>query len=303
MADNFLNSHAAIENQQSFYNVIKKTGWEETPFWSSISSRSFGNKSPELGHSWYYRKRPGRDQNVAGYAEGSKRADVKSYGATKLHNELQIFKESYGITNSQKPVLSVEGKANSLSEQSEASALAIRFAIEKAILTNGAPVGSQGGVSARTLGGLSHYIIEDIDAKLVQLDWKTHIKEILKLMWLNGCTTTHLMTSPDQKDHLDEVLETKKRYGKNDTSYVDNFSRIEDTGYAKNVKITVSPFLQKGEIIFYNNRLISSILHRSHKGKNVSDPSYDAEAYEHLFELTLQIDDPFSVVRVRNLKP
>jgi len=300
MADSYLSSHAAIENQQSFYNVIKTTGWEDAPFFSSIGSLSFKNKDPKEGHTWFYRDRPdGSGANA--HAEGSIRAEVKSYAATKLQNELQIFKKSYGVTGSQKDVFTVEGKQNHLAVQSELAALDLRLSIERALLTNTAPVAAAATTDVRKLGGISHYLIEDIDATAATLDWKNHIKEALKLMWLNGCKANYIMTSATQKDVLDEILDTKKQYGRADTSYVDNFSMIEDTGYAKKVKIIVNPFCAEGEILFYDSRLINVVLHRQIKGRDITDKSYDKETFEHLFELTYQMDDPYAMVRIKNL--
>ena len=300
MADVYLSSQQAIENQQSFYNVIKKTGWEDAPFFSSISSTSFKNKDPKAGHTWFYRQRP---QGIVGnaHAEGAIRADVKSYTATKLQNELQILKTSYGVTGSQKDVMSVEGKANYLAEQAEMAALDLRLSVERALLTNTAPVAAALTTDIRTLGGVSHYLITDTDALLAPLDWNLHVKAALKAMWLKGCKANYIMTSAAQKDKLDVILDTKKRYSRGDTSYVDNFSMIADTGYAKNVKIIVNPFIADGDMYFYDSRLIKAVLHRSKKGENITNRDYDKETYQHLFEMTLQIDDPYAMVRVKNL--
>lgn len=300
MADKYLSSHEAIENQQSFYNVIKTTGWEDTPFWSSTNSISFQNKDPQAGHTWFYRKRPdGAGENA--YPEGGKRADIQSYAATKLQNELQIFKKTYGITGSQKDVFSVEGKQNSLANQSEMSAIDLRLSIERALLTNTAPVSAANVSTARKLGGISHYLIKDEDAQAKPLDYEKHIKALLKFMWLNGVKPNYIMTSAAQKDALDRILDTKKRYTRADTSYVDNFSLIEDAGYAKNVKIFASPLVADGDLYVYDSRLIHTVLHRQIKSRDVTNREYDAEAYEHLFELTYQIDDPYAMVRVKNL--
>ncbi len=298
MADKYLSSVEAIENKQSFYNVIKTTGWADTPFFASINSVSFGHKDPNGGHTWFYRKRPvGDDENA--YKEGSKRAEVEHYKASKLFNELQIFKKSYGITGSQEGVLSVEGKADALSVQSELSAIDLRLSVEKALLSDKAP-SSTGGL--RKMGGAFHYVTESIDANQAVLDWKEHVKEALKMMWLNGCAANFMMVSPDQKDVLDDMLDVKKRYGKQDKGIVDNFSLIEDAGYAKGVKIFASPHLKAGDVVFYNSRFIDVVLHRSIKGRDASDKAIDAKAYEHLFELTYQITDPYAMVMVKNLK-
>ena len=305
MADAYLSSIEAIENQQSFYNVIKNTGWEDAPFFSSIDTISFDNKDPQKGHSWFYRNRPdGSGENA--YAEGSKRADVKSYLATKLSNELQIFKNSYGVTGSQKDVMSVEGKSDYLAKQSELAAIDNRLAIERALLLNEAPVAATNPGDVRKLGGITHYLTVDVSAKDADgndtpLDWNTHVKAMLKAMWLNGCRANYIMTSAAQKDALDVILDTKKQYSRGDTSYVDNFTMIADTGYAKNVKIIVNPFIDDGDMFFYDSRLIHAVLHRSKKGEDITDKTYDAETYQHLHELTLQIDDPYAIVRVKDL--
>ena len=301
MADQYLGSHAAIENQQSFYNVIRKTGWEETPFFSSIRSDSFKNKDPKEGHTWFYRKRPDGTGGNA-HAEGSKRADVKNYAATKLQNELQIFKKTYGVTGSQKEVMTAEGKQNHLSIQSEMSAVDLGLSIERALITNTAPVSAAADTDIRTLGGISHYIVHDIAVGGVDLSWKLHIKEMLKMMWKNGCRANYIMAGPDQKDALDDILDLKKQYNENSQGIISNASIIKDASYAKNVKIVANPLLSDDTILFYDSRLLSIILHRQIKGRNCSDPNFDAEAYEHLMELTYQMDDPYALVRITGLK-
>ena len=300
MADAYLSSHEAIENQQSFYNVIKNTGWEDAPFFSSIGSIGFDGKDPKKGHSWFYRARPdGSGANA--HAEGSTRADVKNYASTKLSNELQIIKNSYGVTGSQKDVMSVEGKSNYLAEQAELAALDNRLAIERALLSNTAPVAAAAVTDVRKLGGISHYLAVDTDAAGAALDWNVHIKAKLRAMWLNGCKANYIMTSAAQKDKLDVILDTKKQYSRGDTSYVDNFSMIADTGYAKNVKIIVNPFMADDDMYFYDSRLIKAVLHRSKKGEDITDKTYDSETYQHLHELTMQIEDPYALVRINGL--
>jgi len=301
MADAYLGSHEAIENEQSFYNVIRRTGWSETPFFSSIRSVGFDGKDPALGHSWFYRKRPSGSADNA-YAEGSKRADVKNYAATKLQNELQIMKQTYGVTGSQKDVMSVEKKRNYLSVQSEFSAVDLSLSVEKALILNGAPVASATDADVRKMGGISHYLIHDIDVADAALDWKLHVKEMLKMMWKNGCRANYIMAGPDQKDALDEILDLKKQYGGNETGIISNASIIKDASYAKNVKVVANPLLSDDTILFYDSTLLAIVLHRQIKGRNCTDPNFDAEAYEHLFELTYQMEDPYAMVRLTGLK-
>jgi len=300
MADAYLSSIEAIENEQSFYNIIKDTGWEDSPFFSSIGSVSFSNKDPQAGHTWFYRKRPTGEASNA-YAEGSVRADVKNYTSTKLQNELQIFKKTYGVTGSQKDVYSVEGKQNYLSKQSEMAAIDLRLSVEKALLTSGAPVAAATSTDVRTLGGIYHYIINEIDATNAALDWKANVKAMFKMMWQNGCRADYLMCGPTQKDALDTILQDKKQYTGKDKSIIDNFSVIDDAGYAKNVKIITNPFMAETDMIAYDSSLCDAVLHRQIKSRDASDKGVDAEAYEHLFELSYQILDPYAMVRVKNL--
>jgi len=299
MADEYLSSHDAIENKQSFFNVIKDVGWEDTPFFTSLSSVPFEG-DPKLGHTWFYRKRPD-GSGVDAFSEGSDAAEVKKYGATKLSNELQIIKDSYGVTKSQKDALTIEGKKNSLEKQSAMSAVNIALKLERALLGNGAPVPAAGEDDVRKLGGIYHYIVNEIDANTAALNWKVHVRAAFETMWKNGAKAKVLMCNSTQKDAIDDMFSENKRYGMAEGTISDNFSVIGDATYAKNVKIITSPLIAQSDILIYDPALIDIVLHRQVKSEDISTPGLDAERYQHLFELTMQVTDPYSIMRIKNL--
>lgn len=306
MADNFLNSLGAIENQQSFYNVIRKTGQNRCPFFESLGNSKAFEGDPAKGHKWDYRPGPtGGAANAHG--EGSKRAEVTSWSVVELANELQIFKKTSGITGSQKEAMTIEKQKSKISDQKMLNRIQLQFDIEKAFLANTTPV-ARTTLNAKTgqMAGIKHYIIGTnvVDCGgTTTLSYKAHIEEMLKIMWSAGVTEKKIvMCGVDVKSDINTLLDVGKRYGKGDTGIVANVSTIEDAGWDKNIPIIANPHLSADEMLIYAPSLINPVLLRAIKDKPCSDPEYDAEAWEDIMEITLQMLDPNAALWVKNIK-
>ena len=116
MADQLYSSAQAIENKQSFYNVIRKTGQNRCPFFESLGNSIPFKGDPKKGHTFDYR--PGATAGETNkHAEGGKRADATSWPAVELKNELQIFKKTSGITGSQAEATTIEEQKSKVDEQ------------------------------------------------------------------------------------------------------------------------------------------------------------------------------------------
>ena len=306
MADQLYSSAQAIENKQSFYNVIRMTGHNRCPFFESLGNSKPFKGDPKKGHTWDYRPGPtAGDTNK--HAEGGKRADVTSWAAVELKNELQIFKKTSGITGSQAEAMTIEYQKSKIEDQKALNRRQLQFDLEKAFLADTAPVARAAGNGyIGEMAGIKHYITgaNILDCLgTTPLSYKEHIEDPLKKMWSAGVTEKKIvMCGVDAKSVINELLNVSKRYGKEDRGIVQNVSMIEDAGWDKNVPVIANPHFATDEILVYAPSLINPVLLRAIKDRKCSDPEYDAEAWEDLFEITLQMLDPDAAIWVKNIK-
>ena len=301
MADEYLSSYDVVSDEQSFYNVLRYTGRGMTPFWDSLMDAMGFDGNPKIGHGWFQNPNPttGEDNK---HLEGGIRADVEKFPDVELKNHLQIMKRTYGITKSEKAANSRIKNESQLKRGRRQSLGQLRLDVEYALLKASAPVQRAAGTEGE-MGGLRHYITSSIDGLgTAELDYEAHIDTPLKTMWENGVTEDKIiLCGTTMKQKINALMDVQRRYGKGDKGVVRNVSEIEDAGWATNVKILASTFLAANEMIIYAPSTIRPVLLRQEKDHEVTDPTYDSEAYENLFEMCIQIDDPYSAVWVKNL--
>lgn len=301
MADNFLASTDVVSDEQSFYNVLRNTGMGQTPFWDSLMDARPYDGNPASGYIWYQNPEPttGADNK---HLEGSLRADVEQYPDVEVKNHLQILKRTYGITKSEKAAKSRIQSEDQLKRNRRKSLQQLRLDMEYAFLKATAPV-QRTAILAGEMGGLRHFITTVIDGtNTVALDYVKHIDTPLKTMWEKGVIEDKIiLCGTSAKQVINGLLDTEKRYGKGDKGITRNVSEIEDAGWATNVKVIASTFLAANEIIIYAPKLISPVLLRQEKDNEVTDVTYDSQAFENLFEVTLMVEDPYAAVHVKNL--
>lgn len=304
MADSILSSHHALADDNSFYNVIRKTGMGSTPFWDSLNRGVPFKGNPKKGHSWAYTPQPSTGTDNA-FAEGSRRADVTSYEDVTLKNELQIFKKTSGITGSEAEAYTVEKVKRTIRSQQESNRKQMRLDIEKALISVDAPVSATAVGDVRKMGGVLHYIpaLAIFDVAGAALSIKEHIDEAFKLQFLNGLSGEHmvLQAGVDAFSTLQYIYSDKKQL-KNTESTIHNVAtKIVTAWFPNGVVLEANPNFASDEIRIFAPSLINPVLLRQHKDKACSDPEYDVEVTEDLFELSLQILDPFAMVQIKNI--
>lgn len=300
MADNFLSSENVISDEESFYNVIRTLGNGMTPFWDSLNEGEPFEGAPKSGHLWYQdvSATAGSDNK---HLEGSIRADIDGNLEVELRNHLQILKRSYGITKSEQAATSKLTK-KALERSKEKSIMQLRLDVEFALLKDSAPVQRTDAIAGE-MGGVLHFTTEVIDGGgTAALDYKAHIETPLKTMWEEGVLEDKvILCGTDMKSAINTLLEGYKQAVNSETKVSRNVTEIADAGWAKNVKVESSTHLAADEMLIYAPELINPILLRQVKDGEVSDSKYDAEAWENLFEMTLQVQDPYAAVHVKNL--
>ena len=300
MPDTFTSSENVLTDEESFYNVVRTTGNGITPLWDSLSEGEPFEGSPKTGHVWYQELGATTGSDNA-HLEGGIRADIETITEVELRNHLQIFKRSYGITKSEKAATSRVSKT-ALQRSKDNCIKQLRLDVEKALLGATAPVQRTSAVAGK-MAGILHYASEVIDGLgTAALDYKLHIETPLKTMWENGVLEDKvILCGTDMKSAINTLLETQKRYGGSDNKVNRNVTEIEDAGWATNVTVKASPNLAPDEMLIYAPELINPVLLRQVKDGEVTDAKYDAEAWENLFEMTLQVLDPYACVHVKNL--
>ena len=304
MADAIYNSVDAVEHPQSFYNVIRTTGLGATPFWESLGEGIGGAKAnAKKGWRWDYRPGPDSGEDNA-YAEGSKRADITTWNAVELVNQFQIFKKTSGITGSEAASYTIEQKKASIQQQELLNRKQLRLDIENALISDTAPVAAAALTDIRKMGGVKHYIPASavFDLQNAALSIKDHIDEAFKLMHLNGIVGEKIivMAGADVFTDLNWYYSDKNLLKQTEGEIRAKKDTIT-TGWHDAVRILPNPNFAVNEALIYAPSLINPVLLRSHKSKEVSDPEYDFEAREDLFEMTLQILDPYAAVHLKNI--
>ena len=304
MADLILSSHQALADDTSFYNVIRKTGMGSTPFWDSLNDGVPFKGSPKKGHSWAYTPQPSTGVDNA-FAEGSRRADVTSYEDVTLKNELQIFKKTSGITGSEAEAFTIEQKKRTIRDQQLANRKQLRLDIEKALISAEAPVSAAAVGDVRKMGGVLHYLpaLAIFDVEGAELSIKDHIDEAFKLMFLNGLSGEHIVLQGgvDAFATLQYIYADKKQLRNSEKTISNIATRIETAWFPQGVPLQANPNYEANEIRIYAPSLINPVLLRQYKDKACSDPEYDIDVTEDLFEMTLQILDPFAMVQIKNI--
>lgn len=300
MADVYTSSLNVVSDEQSFYNVMRVTGRGMTPFWESLGAAEPFEGAPKAGHTWFQTV-SAKTGATNKHLEGGIRADVETPTEIALLNHLQIFKKTYGITKSEKAATSrVTQKA--LERSKTNSILQLRLDIEKALLGAAAPV-QRGAATAGELAGVRHYISYVIDAtSTVALSYDLHIEAPLKKMWEEGVLEDKvILCGTGIKSKINSLLDGFRTTSSNSTKFSKNVTEIEDAGWAKNVKVDSSTSLAVNEFIIYAPELINPVLLRQVKDGECTDPNYDAEAWENIFEMTLQVEDPYAAVHIKNI--
>lgn len=286
-------------------NTIKKIGWSETPFLSTISTAAPSDRSSNvaLGHQWFYDEIPDGELNNA-HIEGGAMAEIKKSSGGSLKNHFQIVKNAYGVTGSEDVGVDIDGSAQ-LSKQFAASSVVHKKTLETILLSDQeavARINTEGSKAAGKCGGLKSFATSknSIDAGGAELEWK-HILEILKIGYLNGATYKILMLADKQNDRLNALLDSKTR-ATMDTNFLGTVVQsIKNTSYGSNIKIILNPFLKQDEILVYRPEDIYKVNWRAMHTKDRITTD-DAVAKEIISEFTLRVCTPYAFCWLKNLK-
>ncbi len=304
MADAIFNGVEAVANPQSYFNVIKRTSARSTPLLKLLNAKgSKKGKNASKGHKWYYMNSARAGQANA-HAEGSKRADITTFADVELSNQFQIFKKTSGITGTQNESMNVEDKKEDIARQQFENENQLRLDMEQALLTSTAPVGAAVLTDVRKMAGMKHYIPANAKADITNaaLSPKAHIDEALGYMDDYGITDYPLilMCGRNVFTDLNWMYDNQKLLGKDERSIIAVKNKIR-TGWADDVTIMSNRNFADNEIIIFAPALCDIVLLRQKKNSPCSDPEYDYDATESLFELSYQHKDPMAAYHIENV--
>ncbi|MDL0088490.1 SU10 major capsid protein [Campylobacter gastrosuis] len=285
-------------------NTIKRIGWQQTPFLSTISTAAPADRSTNvaLGHSWYYDEIPTGDKNNA-HVEGGAAAQIKYFTGSSLKNHFQIVKNGYGVSGTEEHSTRVNGSAK-LATQGELSSLEHKLSIEQILLSDQAAVArvnSGGSLTAGKCGGLKSFAtsVNTIDAAGAELDMQL-IRNLLKIGFFKNRPYQYLMVKDTQNDKLLALLDKYKQANYKVKQFDDEVLAI-NSSYGTNIKIILNPFLAENEIIAYRSDDIVKVNWRAMKTREIPT-SDDAIKKEIISEFTLRVCTPVAFAWLKNLK-
>lgn len=299
-----ITNEEAFGKQADLEKDIKKVGWAETPFLSTIQTGAPTSRSAKAsaGHRWFYDEEPEGVLDNA-HLEGGAPADPVHYVGAELLNHYQIVKETYGATGSEEDSVRVDGKLV-LTDQFEKATTNHKKTLEKILLSAQAPVQRVNGgatLVAGRAGGLKSFATANntITETSTTLDWKL-IREVLKIGFFQGGAYTHLMMNDTQKDVIDDIIFSKAQTSLNASRLDGHVTMIGSSAYGNNIKILLNPFLADDEIIAYRPKDIYKVNWRAMHTKELARTE-DAIKKEIISEFTLRVCHPYAFAWLKGL--
>jgi hypothetical protein len=282
---------------------IAKVGVTDTPLFSAIPKGVPSTKGERFkGHQWKYEEMPTGD-NASGFLGGSAPADAKHWGYSQSENHYQIFKDTYGIEGSMEDAQNVEGK-NELARQKAMAYMNHRLTIEKSLFASGqAPVQEDKATSrAGRMGSLDHWCVAENTLDLAGAGMNdVFLRNFMKFGGTRGVPLTHIYMNDLVKDQLDDLFKAQVRRGSGEKVLeFTNYTEIKNLAYSPNLKIVYTDKVPQGEIFGVNMQSLKLVYQRLSKDYDLGR-NKDAVEKEVITELTLRVNNPFGVSKVKNI--
>jgi len=173
------------------------------------------------------------------------------------------------------------------------------------LISADAPVGAATITDVRKMGGVLHYVpaLGIFDLAGAELSIKDHIDEALKLMFLNGLSGEEivLQAGVDAFSTTQYIYSDKKQLRNSEKTVHNIVTKIVTAWFPRGVRLEANPNFAANELRLFAPDLINPVLLRQHKNKACSDPEFDIDVTEDLFEMSLQILDPFAMIQIKNI--
>jgi hypothetical protein len=289
------------KHEYDLVETILTVGKRECPFTESITrSTPRAKTNAAFGHTWNYDEiLEGELENA--HLEGSKSPELSKSDTIQKLNHYQIIKDGFGVTGSEEASLGIDG-VKEKARQGKHVGIKHNKTIEKILLSDQAPV-KRNATTAGRMGGIKHFLSvnNDFDCSGLALDWKL-LREVLKNGFLRGVPYSYIILPDTQKDAIDDILFSKTNNLNMSTTKIDNnVTIIGQTAYGNNIKLILCPTLDDSEIIAYQPKQIHTVFYRPTVLKSVNLDE-DGSREQFITEMTLRVDTPFAMTRLKNLK-
>jgi hypothetical protein len=285
--------------------AIAQVGVSDTPLFSAIP-KGVPSRTAERwkGHGWKYEVLPVGDDNP-GYLGGSAPAEAKSWDYQNSLNHYEIIKHSYGIDGSLEDAQNTEGK-NELARQKTLCYMNHRLTIEKGLFKAGqAPVQEDKANDVKgKFGSLDHWcgIENTLDIASAEGINDIHLRNFMKFGGTQGVPLTHIYVNDLVKDQLDDLFKSQVRRGSGEKVLeFTNYTEIKNLAYSPNLKIVYTNKVPQGEVFGVNMQSLKLVFQRLTKDKPWNDGD-DAVKSQVISELTLRINNPFGVCKIKGIK-
>lgn len=282
---------------------IRKVGWTQTPFLSTISVGAPTSRAGTAasGHRWYYDEEPDGTLSNA-HIEGSDPASAEYFVGGELVNHYQIAKNTYGVSGSNAESTMVNGKPV-MTDQFEKTTMRHKKSIEMILMSDQSAVqrvNTAGSQVAGVSGGLKSFSTANntIDATGATLTLQ-YIRDIMKIGYLNGLNFSHIQLGDTQMDVIDNIMNSKiavNAWGMEQIA--DGVTSIK-TKYGK-ASLMLNPFANNDEIIAYDPSMIYKVNWRAMHTKEIARTK-DAIEKEIISEFTLRVCHEYGFAWLKGL--
>lgn len=274
-------------------------GIQETPFYSRlqvITPDTSLQGAATAGVKWAFTIIP-EAANENAHLEGSIPAASEYWNATHTSNHFQIFKKTYGVSGS-----AIKDSLEGLDRQKTLALIAFRKDINKALIKNDKAIQRSDSVPGK-LGGLYSIfgVHNEIDAAGKELTYDM-LEDALGLADVKGLNLDTCYANGRQLRNLNKILQENKRGVMGDNALIgQNYNKITNlANTTKDVSIIKENMFEPNELILLLQENFALVHFRE---EDLELPRVkDAIERQVLMELSFWYDNPYSAVRIKNLK-
>lgn len=294
----------AFGKQADLERDIKKIGWTQTPFLSTIDTAAPTSRDAKvaLGHSWFYDEEPDGELDNA-HVEGGDPADAEYYTGGQLLNHYQIVKHTYGVSGSEEESKMVDGTMV-MANQFAKSSMKHKKSIEMILLSDQAAVqrvNTPGAKVAGRCGGLKSFATANNTILAASADMSLQfLRELMKIGYFKGVNYSKMQMGDKQMDVIADLMNSKVMVANWGIKKIaDGVTQI-DTQYGS-CQLMTNPGLLDSEVIAYDPSLIKKVNWRAMHTKELARVA-DEVKKEIISEFTLRVCHEYAFSWCKGLK-
>lgn len=296
----FYSSYSSSDSQK--FKITQGTqflGVQDTPFFHNLKAITPDTSLPGVatgGIKWAYTIIP-KEAKENAHLEGGEWAKSEYWNATHHGNHFQIFQKVYSVTRS-----ALRDNLEGLDRQRTLAQIALRKDINRALITNATAVQRTATLPGK-LGGLYSFFnsTNEIDAKNKPLTYDM-IEDALSITSAEGIEMDTCYGSGKILREINKLMQDNKRGTEGGNALIGrNYDRITNLmNTSHDIRIIKDNMFAENELVFISQDNFAVVLF-DEINKDLPDTK-DAIEKALIFELSMWCDNPFSCVRIKNLK-